>query len=431
MINSRKKGFTIVELVIVVAVIAILAAVLIPTFSNLVKKANESADIQALTTMNKYLALESAEDDLKELMDVYRALDEYDIKAETYTPLYKGRYYFYDSSINKILYVDEDYKVIAPKECLDIVRNDNWRSLNGELKEIEVSKTESNGVTVYNVNSAEELNYVTNNFDPTGNTKVVLTNDINLYGSSVSFDKPITGTLEITASSEVTISNFVGYNQYNSVSKSSDGTMRSYNSGFIGNVSGENSNLIITNITFDNFVIEAFKIGNVGIVAGSVTGAGKFTNVVVSNSKVYGNRNVGAMIGMCYVPSIFGEGCEIINTEVKTSSGRSGIIGVWTSNKAEQVIPYIKNIKIENSHCTIWEETKTASFNQTGFSGYNSENNPNVTFTAYQKYDFKGYYLHADNVLMWTNDTLGSSTFTVSNGDTDKTYYAIFANDIK
>ena len=36
--NSNKKGFTIVELVIVIAVIAILAAVLIPTFSGLVKK---------------------------------------------------------------------------------------------------------------------------------------------------------------------------------------------------------------------------------------------------------------------------------------------------------------------------------------------------------------------------------------------------------
>ena len=41
---KRKKGFTIVELVIVVAVIAILAAVLIPTFSNLIKKANLSSD---------------------------------------------------------------------------------------------------------------------------------------------------------------------------------------------------------------------------------------------------------------------------------------------------------------------------------------------------------------------------------------------------
>ena len=41
--KMNKKGFTIVELVIVIAVIAILAAVLIPTFSGVVAKANESS----------------------------------------------------------------------------------------------------------------------------------------------------------------------------------------------------------------------------------------------------------------------------------------------------------------------------------------------------------------------------------------------------
>lgn len=39
----NKKGFTIVELVIVIAVIAILAAVMIPTFSGIIDKANKSA----------------------------------------------------------------------------------------------------------------------------------------------------------------------------------------------------------------------------------------------------------------------------------------------------------------------------------------------------------------------------------------------------
>ena len=42
----NKKGFTIVELVVVIAVIAILAAVLIPTFSNVVDKAKESKAMQ-------------------------------------------------------------------------------------------------------------------------------------------------------------------------------------------------------------------------------------------------------------------------------------------------------------------------------------------------------------------------------------------------
>ena len=40
--KMNKKGFTIVELVIVIAVIAILAAVMIPTFSGIVDRANNT-----------------------------------------------------------------------------------------------------------------------------------------------------------------------------------------------------------------------------------------------------------------------------------------------------------------------------------------------------------------------------------------------------
>ena len=55
--KMNKKGFTIVELVIVIAVIAILAAVLIPTFSNIVEKANDSTAMQeARNTYTEYLA---------------------------------------------------------------------------------------------------------------------------------------------------------------------------------------------------------------------------------------------------------------------------------------------------------------------------------------------------------------------------------------
>ena len=56
--RNKKKGFTIVELVIVIAVIAILAAVMIPTFGGMVAKANESAALQAATNTYKALLLE-------------------------------------------------------------------------------------------------------------------------------------------------------------------------------------------------------------------------------------------------------------------------------------------------------------------------------------------------------------------------------------
>ncbi len=63
--KSNKKGFTIVELVIVIAIIAILAAVLIPTFASLVKKANVSADTQLVRNLNMAVEIEKASSNAK------------------------------------------------------------------------------------------------------------------------------------------------------------------------------------------------------------------------------------------------------------------------------------------------------------------------------------------------------------------------------
>ena len=60
---KNKKGFTLVELVIVIAVIAILAAVLIPTFSNVVQKANASKELQQVTNAYKEALAETLADD--------------------------------------------------------------------------------------------------------------------------------------------------------------------------------------------------------------------------------------------------------------------------------------------------------------------------------------------------------------------------------
>ena len=59
----NKKGFTIVELVIVIAVIAILAGVMIPTFGGIIKTAQESGEMQRVTAAYKEAyALELADD---------------------------------------------------------------------------------------------------------------------------------------------------------------------------------------------------------------------------------------------------------------------------------------------------------------------------------------------------------------------------------
>ena len=61
--RNNKKGFTIVELVIVIAVIAILSAVLIPTFGGVIENAQNSArDQEAKNALTSYLADATAEE---------------------------------------------------------------------------------------------------------------------------------------------------------------------------------------------------------------------------------------------------------------------------------------------------------------------------------------------------------------------------------
>ena len=60
--KKMKKGFTIVELVIVIGVIAILSAILIPTFVNLSDKANKAKASQEVADAYTQYVVEAADD---------------------------------------------------------------------------------------------------------------------------------------------------------------------------------------------------------------------------------------------------------------------------------------------------------------------------------------------------------------------------------
>ncbi len=120
--KSNKKGFTIVELVIVIAVIAILSAVMIPTFVGIVRKANLSSDESAVAHMNKMISAETVEDldkidTLEKLIDT---LVEQGIAAdENLKPLSKGHkyYWFYqEGKYNRIVLVNDKDEVVYPKD---------------------------------------------------------------------------------------------------------------------------------------------------------------------------------------------------------------------------------------------------------------------------------------------------------------------------
>ena len=79
--KNNRKGFTTVELVIVIAVIAILATVLIPTFSSLISKANESAALQEASALQKNFMIETAGTE-NEVADYFIHVGDYYFEVE-------------------------------------------------------------------------------------------------------------------------------------------------------------------------------------------------------------------------------------------------------------------------------------------------------------------------------------------------------------
>lgn len=110
MTNSKKRGFTIIELVIVIAVIAILAGVLIPTFVSVIKKANVSSDTALVRNINEALAAEDVTDKPTTMYQALKVAKEYGFSVEKLTPRSSGEI-VWNSTSNRFALV-EDGKVV-------------------------------------------------------------------------------------------------------------------------------------------------------------------------------------------------------------------------------------------------------------------------------------------------------------------------------
>ena len=135
--NLKKKGFTIVELVIVIAVIAILSAVLIPTFSNLIRKANVSADTQLVKQLNQALAVEEVENGKNVTMyDALETVKEYGFDVTKINAKANLNEILWDSKNNIFVYYDndaQDIKYIPNSEPEDDTTDvDLWKIYNDE-----------------------------------------------------------------------------------------------------------------------------------------------------------------------------------------------------------------------------------------------------------------------------------------------------------
>ena len=133
--KTNKKGFTIVELVVVIAVVAILAAVLIPTFVSVVNKANVSNDTALVKNINITLAAEEITDGKPATMhDALVMAERGGFDVSKLTPRSSGDI-VWDSATNRFALVDKDGKKVFSENDKDIPQNASvWKivkDLNG------------------------------------------------------------------------------------------------------------------------------------------------------------------------------------------------------------------------------------------------------------------------------------------------------------
>lgn len=127
--KKHKRGFTLVELVIVIAVIAILSAILIPTFSNLVKQANLSADYVAVKNMNTALELYTPDNGKPaNLYEARQALSESGFNAhKNLIPVTTGHSFLWNSEDNVIMLVEIDNNgnstIVFPEKYKELAVN--------------------------------------------------------------------------------------------------------------------------------------------------------------------------------------------------------------------------------------------------------------------------------------------------------------------
>jgi len=350
-IQRRRKGFTLVELLVVIAIIAILATVSIIGYTQFIKRANMSADQQAVTQMNTLLEGLDVNNEPDDVVDLWTYLNETGLDAEDYKPLTKDHYFFWDKSINRILLVDKENKVIFPKAYAEAGKSNSkeWFTLSGtiDLKD----KPAVEGGTVEIASASDFIQTMANN--AAGVTTMNLNADVNMMGAShgsVSLTEDFTldgGRPDGDNTVPSVISNLVS-TEYASVGTGDLYAGKKYGSALFGNIAG---NVVIKDITFDGLVMGSYDIGIAGILVGTIKTNAKLTleNVTFKNCTIYGQNKVGIIAGYVQGELIL-KNVRIENCVVNSAEGESGMIfGIATTVGKVHVPEETKPCVIQNT----------------------------------------------------------------------------------
>ena len=220
--NTNKKGFTIIELVIVIAVIAILAAVLIPTFAGIIRKANVSNDTVIAREINTIIATENAIDKFEGFEDVIEALYSNGFHLANLNAKTEGCFFVWDSETNQMLLVDakDNFKVLFPENgytakgaAWNLVCSDKDLLTGLELGDITVKYAVSSATSINEIIAAgtTETIFIDENFEIEEGSAIAFDNagehTLILGESSLSTKGTINGAPVYVANSKLNVQN--------------------------------------------------------------------------------------------------------------------------------------------------------------------------------------------------------------------------------
>ena len=235
---NKKKGFTIVELVIVIAVIGVLTAVLVPTFVNLVNKANEASNQAFVKDLNTAMAMREVEEGKNKTMsEAVKDAQDIGFDVEKLTPV-NGRDLVWDSVANRFLLLESNGDVWFGKDEKKATKDIEIWKLYDSMPQVQ--KYSIYAKPTWTADAITGLNV---GFDAGSNTAIQTVNYTNLDAAKSVIIRTNGGTLTVNAP-EDTINH---YGEANVVNLQAVGSHSFYERGSVNLVDIKKGRLIITN----------------------------------------------------------------------------------------------------------------------------------------------------------------------------------------
>ena len=127
--KNTKKGFTLVELLVVIAIVAILATVAIVGYTSFIKKANLSNDQTMIGMINQNLQAVAVGEKLETAGDAINLLKTVNIYGEKLTPFSAGHHYVYSATDKCFVLVNEQGQIVYPE---NVAGTELWALYTGD-----------------------------------------------------------------------------------------------------------------------------------------------------------------------------------------------------------------------------------------------------------------------------------------------------------